>query len=107
MDDASKTMAAPLFVLFPDLETGVAPGIFEEMAKALRRLGARVWIADERDRTLRLRAIHLRELYRIGRSASILVLNPDGLRLDGWYGQLPTVDELAARMKALAPMQAT
>jgi hypothetical protein len=96
MAERSEAVPVVVFVLFPSLEKREAGATIGELAEHLRKLGQQVWIADEHDRERRLKALYMRELYAVGRGASIVMTNAEGVWLDGWYDEnsLPSVDEL-------------
>lgn len=89
-------------VVFPPLENGFAKPSLEVQAyvDALRVAGLRVWIADESDTQRRLTAMTVREIYDIGRTVSVVLTNVDGLRLEGWYGELPSVETVVDRIRS-------
>jgi hypothetical protein len=101
-----QVVSAVVFVLFPSLEP-CDPATIREIAVRLQERGHAVWVADEADHKRRLKALYVREIYDVGRGASIVMTNCDGVWLDGWYGeaQLPTVDELITAASRVQTVQ--
>lgn len=89
-------------VVFPPLENGFARPSLEVQAYAgkLKAAGLHVWIASETDTHSRLTAMTVREIYDIGRTVSVVLTNVDGLRLEGWYGELPSIETVVDRIRS-------
>jgi hypothetical protein len=65
-------------------------------AAQLQGRGLHACVADEivTDSSLKVKAMCVREIYNVGRGTSTVMVNADGVWLDGWYGWAPTIEKL-------------
>jgi len=105
VDDDEEAPKRPVFVVvFPTLDldgkTRVTTAIDDFVGK-LKGRGITTWIADESDTSKRLKAMTMREIYNVGRVASVVLTNADGVVLDGWYNGMPWIEEVLAKVREL------
>ncbi len=107
-DDGIPDMPTPparqvFVVVFPTIDLAgktVVTTVIDDFVKKLRGCGITVWVADETDQSKRLKAMTMREIYNVGRVASVVLTTEDGTVLDGWYNGMPWIDETLARVRS-------
>jgi hypothetical protein len=102
-DDEETPDEDPVFVVvFPPLDPPLAEGFIKEFVDKLKGRGVTTWVADENDYARRVKAMTMREIYNVGRVASVVITNRDGVVLDGWYSGMPWIEEVMKRVQELA-----
>lgn len=102
--EEEETAAQKVFVVvFPTIDLAghtVVTTAITDYVKKLQSCGLTVWVADETDQSKRLKAMTMREIYNVGRVASVVLTTEDGTVLDGWYNGMPWVDETLAKVRS-------
>jgi hypothetical protein len=100
-DEAPEHADNVFVVVFPPLDPPLADGFVNDFVDKLKCRGVHVWVADESDYTRRVKAMTMREIYNVGRVASVVVTNREGVVLDGWYSGMPWIEEVIAKVAEL------
>lgn len=101
IDEVETPQRDVYVVVFPALGAEAATADIDDFVDKLKVRGVKTWIADENDQSKRLKAMTMREIYNVGRIASVVVASEDGLVLDGWYNGLPWVEEVLSKIQEL------
>jgi exonuclease VII small subunit len=100
-DEAPEKPDNVFVVVFPPLDPPLAEGFITEFVDKLKYRGVKTWVADESDYTRRIKAMTMREIYNVGRVASVVITNRDGTVLDGWYSGIPWIEEVMSKVQEL------